>query len=58
MLQWIVDGFVILLGFFLGEQSLRMIVYLSFVDIKKFQNFQVEEVGYFGFVEDEFFYFL
>ena len=51
----IVDGSVTPLGSS-GEQSSRTPVHSSPVDIKKSQNFQGEEAGYPGSVEDEFFY--
>lgn len=56
MSQRIVDGSVTPLGSSSGEQSSRTTVHSSPVDIKKSQNFQAEEAGYPGSVEDEFFY--
>ena len=52
----IVDGSVTPLSSSSGEQSSRTTVHSSPVDIKKSQNFQGEEAGYPGSVEDEFFY--
>ena len=56
MSHQIVDGSVTPLGCSLREQTSRTPVHSSPVDIKKSQNAQVEEAGYPGSVEDEFFY--